>query len=70
MAVLLCYFYLLQGVASGMIHKIDPRQKRLFDPCQGLITLAGHKIITGGVAGPVPAYPPQKNARHGTGHKF
>ena len=31
-----------------MIHKIDPRQKRLFDPYEGLITPAGHKIITEG----------------------
>ena len=31
-----------------MIHKIDPRQKRLFDPFEGLITPAGHKIITEG----------------------
>ena len=31
-----------------MIHKIDPRQKRLFDPYQGLITPAGLKIITEG----------------------
>jgi hypothetical protein len=31
-----------------MIHIIDPRQKRLFDPYEGLITLAGHKIITEG----------------------
>ena len=31
-----------------MIHIIDPRQKRLFDPYEGLITPAGHKIITEG----------------------
>ena len=34
-----------------MIHKIDPRQKRLFDPYQGLITPAGLKIIAGGWQG-------------------
>ena len=43
-----------------MIHKIDPRQKWLFDPYQGLITPAGLKIIAGGMAGPVQAYPPRK----------
>jgi hypothetical protein len=52
-----------------MIHKIDPRQKRLFDPYQGLITPAGLKIIAGGMAGPVQAYPPRKK-RYGTCHKF
>ena len=31
-----------------MIHITDPRQKRLFDPYEGLITPAGHKIITDG----------------------
>ena len=31
-----------------MIHITDPRQKRLFDPYEGLITAAGHKIITDG----------------------
>jgi hypothetical protein len=34
-----------------MIHKIDPRQKWLFDPYQGLITPAGLKIIAGGWQG-------------------
>ena len=34
-----------------MIHKIDPRQKRLFDPFEGLITPAGLKIIAGGWQG-------------------
>jgi hypothetical protein len=34
-----------------MIHKIDPRQKRLVDPYQGLITPAGLKIITEGWQG-------------------
>ena len=42
-----------------MIHKIDPRQKRLFDPYQGLITPAGLKTITEG-AGRVSAYPTRK----------
>ena len=34
-----------------MIHKIDPRQKRLFDSYQGLITPAGLKIIAVGWQG-------------------
>jgi hypothetical protein len=34
-----------------MIHKIDPRQKRLVDPSQWLITPAGLKIITEGWQG-------------------
>jgi hypothetical protein len=34
-----------------MIHKIDPRQKWLFDPYQGFINPAGLKIIAGGWQG-------------------
>jgi hypothetical protein len=31
-----------------MIYAVDPRQKRLFDPFEGVIPPAGHKIIANG----------------------
>jgi hypothetical protein len=34
-----------------MIHSVDPRQSRLFDPFQGIIPPAGHKIISHGWQG-------------------
>ena len=36
-----------------MIHSIDPRQNRLFDPFEGVIPLAGRKIISNGWQGVV-----------------
>ena len=34
-----------------MIHSIDPRQNRLFDPFEGVIPPAGRKIISNGWQG-------------------
>ena len=34
-----------------MIHSIDPRQNRLFDPFEGVIPAAGRKIISNGWQG-------------------
>ncbi len=31
-----------------MIYAVDPRQNRLFDPFEGVIPPAGHKIIANG----------------------
>src|SRR3954462_743220 len=51
MATLYTYLYLGKGVAPTVIHSIDPRQSRLFDPFEGVIPLAGRKIIGNGWQG-------------------
>src|ERR1700761_6548952 len=40
-----------QGVTPAMIHSVDPRQTRLFDPFAGVIPPAGQRIICSGWQG-------------------
>ena len=45
------YSIAAKGVALNMIHAVDPRQKRLFDPFEGVIPPAGRQLITDGWQG-------------------
>jgi hypothetical protein len=40
-----------KGVALNMVHAVDPRQKRLFDPFHGIISPAGQALISEGWQG-------------------
>src|SRR3954453_13371935 len=53
MAPLYTYLYPGEGVAPPVIHSIDPRQSRLFDPFEGVIPPAGRKLISDGWQGVV-----------------
>ena len=45
------YSIAAKGVAPNMIHTVDPRQKRLFDPFEGVIPPAGRQLIVEGWQG-------------------
>src|SRR3954466_3228455 len=53
MAPLYAYLHLGKGVAPPVIHSLDPRQDRLFDPFEGIIPPAGRKILSNGWQGVV-----------------
>src|SRR3954453_2609847 len=53
MAPLYTYLYPGEGVAPPVIHSIDPRQSRLFDPFEGVIPPAGRKLHSDGGQGVV-----------------
>jgi hypothetical protein len=45
------YSIAAKGVAPNMIHTVDPRQKRLFDPFEGVIPPTGRQLIIEGWQG-------------------